>query len=64
MTGLTLGSRIEMKKAHPCGAKVWTVVRTGADFKVKCEGCGRVIMLAHDELKKRMKRLIDTEVIL
>ncbi|NLG24880.1 MAG: DUF951 domain-containing protein, partial [Clostridiales bacterium] len=34
-----------MRKAHPCGSLEWTVVRTGADIKIKCAGCGRVVML-------------------
>ena len=29
-----------MKKSHPCGSLVWTVIRTGADIKIRCSGCG------------------------
>lgn len=52
---ITLGEKIETKKPHPCGGREWEVVRTGADYKIKCLTCGRVIMLGHDELLKRLK---------
>lgn len=56
LTELKLGDRIETKKPHPCGGKEWEIVRTGADYKIKCLTCGRAVMLSPDELKKRVKR--------
>ena len=35
---------LTMKKAHPCGGKDWLVLRVGADFKLRCLGCGREVM--------------------
>ena len=35
---------LTMKKAHPCGEKRWEVLRTGADFRLKCLGCGHELM--------------------
>ena len=29
-----VGDKVVMKKAHPCGANRWEVVRTGADVKI------------------------------
>lgn len=49
---------VEMRKKHPCGSAVWTVTRIGADIKMKCEGCGRVVMLDRVEFLRRRKRLI------
>ena len=40
-----LGDIVEMKKQHPCGEKNFEVTRVGADVKIKCVGCGRIIML-------------------
>ena len=40
-----LGSIVLMKKAHPCGDNKFKIVRTGVDIKIKCENCGRCIML-------------------
>ena len=53
---ITSGEILETKKPHPCGGKEWEVVRAGADYKIKCKTCGRVIMLGHDELLKRLKK--------
>ncbi len=54
---IELGVVVETKKPHPCGGRNWEVVRTGADYKIKCLTCGRVVMLTPDELKKRVKRV-------
>ena len=40
-----VGDIVVMKKSHPCGGNLWEVVRTGADVKIKCLKCGRVVML-------------------
>lgn len=53
-----LGDKIITKKKHPCGGSSWIVIRNGADYKLKCEKCGRCILLTPDELKKRMKSVI------
>lgn len=53
----SLGDTVQMKKPHACGANEWTVTRTGADVKIRCNQCGRVVML--DRLKfMRMGRKI------
>ena len=59
LTQFTLGTVVETKKQHPCGGKHWEIVRTGADFKIRCLTCGRVVMLTPDELKKRVKRVAE-----
>ena len=46
-----------MKKKHPCGSDVFTITRLGADVKIKCLGCGRVIMMDRAEFEKRVKRI-------
>lgn len=59
LTQFTLGTVVETKKQHPCGGKRWEIVRTGADFKIRCLTCGRVVMLTPDELKKRIRRIAE-----
>lgn len=61
LTQFTLGTVVETKKPHPCGGRLWTIVRTGADYKIRCLTCGRVVMLTPDELKKRVKRISEAE---
>ena len=41
-----VGDVIRMKKPHPCGSCEWEVLRVGADFRLKCQGCGHQIMVA------------------
>lgn len=50
-----LGDVVTTRKKHPCGGDRWEVVRTGADYKLKCLRCGRVVMLTPDALKKAAK---------
>lgn len=49
---------VQMRKPHPCGSDQWTVIRTGADIKIRCSGCGRIVMMDRETFFKRMKRLI------
>ena len=54
-----LNDIIEMKKEHPCRkSKYWKITRMGADIKVKCEGCGAVIMFPRYEFDRKIKRII------
>ena len=53
-----LGSIVVMKKAHPCGSNEWTIIRVGADIKIKCNACGRVIMLPRIDFNKKLKKVI------
>ena len=39
---IRLGDVVQTRKQHPCGSNEWTVIRTGADIKIKCSGCGRI----------------------
>lgn len=53
-----LGSKVIMKKEHPCGANEWEVIRLGADIKIKCLNCGRCIMLPRIDFNKKLKKVI------
>lgn len=46
-----------MKKNHPCGNKRWEVLRIGADFKIKCLGCGHQVMIPRTKLEKNIKEV-------
>lgn len=50
-----LGDIIKMKKPHPCGSSEWEVLRIGADFRLKCRGCGHQIMLARRLVEKNVR---------
>ncbi len=55
---LNVGDRIEMKKQHPCGCKNFTLLRVGMDFKIKCEGCGREVMVPRTKVEKNIKKVL------
>ena len=52
------GDVIRTRKPHPCGGDEWTVVRTGADIKIRCSRCGRLVMMDRDTFIKRKKALV------
>ena len=55
---IRLGDLVQMRKARPCGSTEWTVIRTGADIKIKCSKCGRIVMMDRDTFLKRRKKLL------
>ena len=51
------GDILKLKKKHPCGSFEWEVLRTGADFRLKCIGCGHQIMIARSQAEKNVKKI-------
>lgn len=58
---LYVGDVVELKKQHPCGNKKFEILRTGADFRIKCMGCEKQLWLARRDLEKRIKKIISKE---
>ena len=52
-----IGDIIRMKKPHPCGSHEWEVLRVGADFRLKCVGCGHQIMVPRKLVEKNTKEI-------
>lgn len=52
---IRLNDILTMKKQHPCGSNTWRVLRTGADFRLKCSGCGHEVMLPRSKAEKNIK---------
>lgn len=52
-----VGDILTMKKKHPCGSDRWSVLRIGADFKMRCTGCGHEIMNARSKVEKNIKKI-------
>ena len=48
-----LGDKVVTKKSHPCGCNEWEIVRTGADYKLKCLKCGHIVLLSSEKLKRQ-----------
>lgn len=55
---ILLGDIVRMRKGHPCGSTDWEVIRVGADIKIKCQGCGRIVMLERPAFEKRLKKVL------
>ena len=53
---IQVGDVLLMKKPHPCGSARFQVLRVGMDFKIKCLGCGREIMLPRRKCEKSIKK--------
>lgn len=52
---IRVGDILTMKKKHPCGCFTWQVLRVGADFKLKCTGCGHETMNPRSKVEKYIK---------
>lgn len=52
---IQIGDVLLMKKSHPCGCNRWRVLRTGADFRLKCMGCGHELMTPRFKAEKNVK---------
>ena len=55
---LNVGDIVKMRKAHPCGGDLWKITYVGADIKMRCETCGRIVMLERPVFEKRVKKLV------
>ena len=51
------GDTLEMKKKHPCGGDLFTVVRVGSDVRIICKTCGRDMTMSREKLEKAIKRV-------
>ena len=56
-----IGDKLKMKKPHPCGSPEWEVLRVGIDFRLKCCGCGHLIMTPRKQAEKNVKLIIPKE---
>ena len=57
---LHVGDVVKMRKAHPCGNDLWRVTYVGADIKMRCEKCERVVMLERPVFEKRVKKIVES----
>ena len=53
-----VGDRVEMKKQHPCGGNTFALLRVGMDFRLKCEQCGREVLLPRKKAEKGIKKIL------
>ena len=56
-----IGNIVQTKKQHPCGSKLWEITRVGVDFKLKCLGCGHIVMIERPKALKMIVKKIEIE---
>lgn len=52
-----IGDIVRTKKQHPCGSKLWEITRIGVDFKLKCQGCGHIVIIPREKAKKAITKI-------
>ena len=58
---ICVGDVIELKKQHPCGARHMTVLRIGMDFRLRCNGCGREMMVPRARIERYIRAVLRGE---
>lgn len=58
MSTITPGAQVRLRKAHPCGSTDWEVMRAGAEVRLRCLGCERVVVLSRRAFDKRLKTVL------
>src|SRR3954452_19008427 len=51
---LYLGDELRLRRSHPCGGDTWLVDRLGADIGLRCQRCGRHVLLERATLERRL----------
>ena len=54
-----LGDIVRLKKQHPCGSHEWEILRTGMDFRLKCQGCGHLILIPRAKFEKMVRGKVE-----
>ena len=54
---IDVGDVLELKKPHPCGNKLFKVLRVGSDVRILCRSCGRDMTLDRVKLEKAVKSI-------
>lgn len=55
-----VSDKLHLKKKHPCGSEIFTVVRGGTDVRIICDGCSRDLTLEREKLERMIKKVIPT----
>lgn len=54
---LQIGDIVTLKKQHPCGSSDWELLRVGMDFRLKCCGCGHMVMLPRKQVERSIRKV-------
>lgn len=59
MQRYAVGDIVRMKKKHPCGSDLWQIMRTGVDFGLKCQGCGRFVQIGREKFLRLVRGVVE-----
>ena len=57
----SVGSLVVMKKGHPCGENKWEIIKLGADIRLKCQKCGRIVIIPRIVFNKKIKKVLEKD---
>ncbi len=52
---------IQLKKAHPCGGKIFRILRVGGEVRIVCQTCGRDMTIDRIKLEKAVKQILSSK---
>ena len=55
---LLIGDIIRLRRRHPCGGDTWLLDRLGADIGLRCQTCGRHVMLERRQVERRLVEFV------
>ena len=58
---IKVGDTLELKKPHPCGERLFRVMRTGSEVRIVCVGCGRDMSLDRVKLERAVRNRIPAD---
>ena len=58
---ISLNDILELKKPHPCGSHLFTVLRVGSDIRIRCNGCGRDMTMPREKLERAIRAVSSSE---
>lgn len=54
-----VGDVVELKKPHPCGSKIFKILRVGGCMRIVCTGCSHDMEIDRIKLEKAVKRFLE-----
>ncbi len=55
---LYVGDVVQTRKRHPCGSDRWIIERLGADVGIRCQGCGRYVLMNRVKFERRIRAFV------
>ena len=57
IVSIKVGDTLRLKKAHPCGGYLFSVLRVGSEVRIKCQTCQRDMTVDRIKLEKAIRQI-------